>query len=79
MSKSTSTRSPDRLALERAAEHAFAWLEGLDTRHVGATATVAQMRARLARPLADAGVDAAGVSSAGSSAAASRPPWPQTG
>ena len=61
MSKSTSTRSPDRLALERAAEHAFAWLEGLDTRHVGATATVAQMRARLARPLADAGVDAAQV------------------
>ena len=61
MSKSTSTRSPDRLALERAAEHAFAWLEGLDTRPVGATATVAQMRARLARPLADAGVDAAQV------------------
>jgi aromatic-L-amino-acid decarboxylase len=47
----------DRTALERAAEHAFAWLEGLDTRPVATTASVAQMRQRLARPLADAGVD----------------------
>jgi aromatic-L-amino-acid decarboxylase len=49
--------STDRAALERAAEHAFAWLDGLDDRPVATTATVAQMRARLARPLADRGVD----------------------
>lgn len=55
------THTPDRSALERAAEHAFAWLDGLDTRPVATTATVAQMRARLARPLADRGVAATQV------------------
>ena len=53
--------TPDRAALERAAEHAFAWLEGLETRAVTTTASVAEMRARLARPLADAGVDPVAV------------------
>src|SRR5947207_2006235 len=48
----------DRLVLERAADHAFAWLEGLETRSVATTATSAEMRARLARPLADRGVPA---------------------
>jgi glutamate/tyrosine decarboxylase-like PLP-dependent enzyme len=47
MSKS----SPERLALQRAAEHAFAWLDGLDARPVATTATSAEMRARLSRPL----------------------------
>src|SRR5207247_2599591 len=47
----------DRAALERAAEHAFAWLEGIETRSVATTATVSEMRARLARPLTDAAVD----------------------
>jgi aromatic-L-amino-acid decarboxylase len=50
--------SPERAALERAAEHAFAWLAGLDERSVATTASVAEMRARLGRPLADRGTDA---------------------
>ena len=50
--------TPDRAVLERAAEHAFAWLEGLETRSVATTATPAQMRARLARPLEEEGVPA---------------------
>jgi glutamate/tyrosine decarboxylase-like PLP-dependent enzyme len=53
--------TPDHAALERAAQHAFAWLDGLDTRSVATTATVAEMRARLARPLADRGVAATQV------------------
>jgi aromatic-L-amino-acid decarboxylase len=56
-SKPQSEPSPDRAALERAAQHAFAWLDGLDARGVAATASVAELRARLARPLADEGVD----------------------
>ncbi len=55
------THVPDRSALERAAQHAFAWLDGLDTRSVATTASVAQMRARLARPLAERGVAATQV------------------
>jgi len=51
------SKSPERLALERAAEHAFAWLDGLDTRSVATTATSAEMRARLARPLPDRPTD----------------------
>ena len=51
----------DRAALERAAQHAFAWLDGLDVRGVATTATVAEMRARLARPLADHGLAAVQV------------------
>ena len=50
--------SPERAALQRAAEHAFAWLAGLETRSVAATASLADMRARLARPLQARGVDA---------------------
>jgi len=53
--------TPERKALTRAAEHAFAWLDGLDGRPVATTASVAQMRARLGRPLADHGVDAVQV------------------
>jgi glutamate/tyrosine decarboxylase-like PLP-dependent enzyme len=49
--------SPERAALERAAEHAFAWLDGLDARSVATTATSAEMRARLARPLPECGTD----------------------
>ena len=55
------TDSPDRTALTRAAEHAFAWLDGLDTRSVATTASVADLRARLGRPLADQGVAATRV------------------
>ncbi|MGZ6015541.1 MAG: pyridoxal phosphate-dependent decarboxylase family protein [Phenylobacterium sp.] len=50
------TDKPTRDALTRAAEHAFAWLDGIDTRSVATTATLEQMRARLGRPLADRGV-----------------------
>ncbi|THD57925.1 MAG: aspartate aminotransferase family protein [Phenylobacterium sp.] len=48
----------------RAAEHAFAWLDGLDgldSRSVATTASLEEMRARLGRPLADTGVAAAQV------------------
>ena len=57
----TMTDSSDRTALTRAAEHAFAWLDGLDTRSVATTASVADLRARLGRPLADQGVAATRV------------------
>ncbi|MGZ3378511.1 MAG: pyridoxal phosphate-dependent decarboxylase family protein [Phenylobacterium sp.] len=50
------TDKPTRDALTRAAEHAFAWLDGIDTRSVATTATLEEMRARLGRPLADRGV-----------------------
>ena len=55
------TETPDRAALRRAADHAFAWLEGLETRSVAATASVAELRARLGRPMADQGVPATQV------------------
>ena len=55
------TDTPERTALTRAAEHAFAWLDGLDAQPVATTATVAQLRARLGRPLADQGVPATQV------------------
>ncbi|MFL5297757.1 MAG: pyridoxal phosphate-dependent decarboxylase family protein [Phenylobacterium sp.] len=48
----------DRAVLERAAEHAFAWLGGLERRPVATTATLAEMRERLARPLPQAGTPA---------------------
>lgn len=44
--------------LERAAAHASAYLARLDDRHVAATATAEELRARLARPLPAAGVPA---------------------
>jgi aromatic-L-amino-acid decarboxylase len=55
------TETPERAALTRAAEHALAWIEGLDDRSVATTATLAEMRGRLDRPLADQGVDAVRV------------------
>src|SRR5258708_16296531 len=53
--------TPERTVLTRAAEHAFAWLDGLDARPVATTATVAELRTRLGRPLADRGVAATQV------------------
>ena len=55
------TETPERTALTRAAEHALAWLEGLDGQPVATTASVAELRARLGRPLADRGVAATQV------------------
>lgn len=48
----------ERDVLLRAAEHALAWLDGLDRQSVATTTTLAEMRARLGRPLADEGVAA---------------------
>jgi glutamate/tyrosine decarboxylase-like PLP-dependent enzyme len=45
-------------ALERAAALALSYLQSLDARPAGATATLAELRAGLALPLPDAGVDA---------------------
>jgi glutamate/tyrosine decarboxylase-like PLP-dependent enzyme len=50
-----------RTVLERALRHALAHLEGLERSPVGATVNLAGLRARLARPLADEGMDAARV------------------
>jgi aromatic-L-amino-acid decarboxylase len=55
------TETPERTALARAAEHAFAWLDGLEGRSVATTATVAELRARLTKPLADRGLPATQV------------------
>jgi glutamate/tyrosine decarboxylase-like PLP-dependent enzyme len=55
------TETPKRAALMRAAEHAFAWLDGLETRPVATTASLEEMRARLGRPLAERGVAATQV------------------
>ncbi|MFI4965204.1 MAG: pyridoxal phosphate-dependent decarboxylase family protein [Caulobacterales bacterium] len=55
------TETPERAALTRAAEHAFAWLDGLDARSVATTASLEELRARLARPLAERGVPATQV------------------
>ncbi|HEX5265016.1 MAG TPA: hypothetical protein VFW13_15905, partial [Phenylobacterium sp.] len=52
-----SNTSSERDVLLRAAEHALAWIDGLDARSVSTTATLEEMRARLGRPLADRGVD----------------------
>jgi hypothetical protein len=53
--------TPEHAALTRAAQHALAWLDGLDARSVATTATPEEMRARLGRPLADRGVAATQV------------------
>lgn len=53
--------TPERRTLAHAAEHAFAWLDGLDSRSVATTASVADMRARLGRPLTDRGLPATQV------------------
>jgi glutamate/tyrosine decarboxylase-like PLP-dependent enzyme len=50
------TETSVRDALNRAADHAFAWLDGLETRSVATTATLEEMRGRLGRPLTDHGV-----------------------
>ncbi|HEX2816252.1 MAG TPA: hypothetical protein VHN39_07660, partial [Phenylobacterium sp.] len=55
------TETPERTALMRAAEHAFAWLDGLDGRPVATTASLEEMRARLGRPMADKGIAATEV------------------
>jgi glutamate/tyrosine decarboxylase-like PLP-dependent enzyme len=53
--------TPEREVLMRAAEHALAWIEGLDSQPVATTASLEDLRARLDRPLADAGVAATQV------------------
>lgn len=53
--------SPYRAPLERALSHAVVYLGHLDDGSVAATATLAELRARLARPLDDDGVDAVRV------------------
>ena len=50
-----------RAPLERAASHAVAFLETLDTAPVAATATLAELRERLDRPLTDEGIEATRV------------------
>jgi len=55
------TETPERTALNRAAEHALAWLDGLDARPVGTTASLAELRSRLGRPLTAQGVPAVQV------------------
>ena len=51
----------DTDALRRALEHAIEWLDGLDEAPVGATATAAELRAGLAVPLPEEGVEPARV------------------
>lgn len=51
----------DLSALERAAEHALAFLGSLDSRPVATTASLEALRARLSRPLADRGIPAVQV------------------
>lgn len=46
-----------RPALERAVHHASIWLDGLETRSVGATTSLEELRARLGVPLGARGVD----------------------
>lgn len=48
----------DRQALERAAHHAFAFLESLDARPVATTIGLSDLRARLGRPLPEQGTPA---------------------
>ena len=50
-----------RAALERAMAHSLAFLGGLDTASVAATTSLAEMRRRFDRPLAEAGVDPAAM------------------
>jgi aromatic-L-amino-acid decarboxylase len=51
----------DQAALQRAAAHAFAYLDSLESRPVATTASLQDLRARLARPLPDKGLPAAQV------------------
>ncbi len=50
-----------RSSLARAVRHAEQFLDGLDEAHVGATATLAELRAKFAVPLNDAPMDAGQV------------------
>ena len=51
------TRTAAHPALDRALHHASAWLDGLDTRAVGATTSLDELRARLRAPLEEHGTD----------------------
>jgi glutamate/tyrosine decarboxylase-like PLP-dependent enzyme len=53
--------TPYRAPLEQALKHAVSHLEGIDDAPVAATASVAELRAKLGRPLDETGVDAAQV------------------
>jgi aromatic-L-amino-acid decarboxylase len=53
----TSTHTAAHPALDRAAQHASVWLEGLETRAVNATTSLDELRSRLRVPLTQAGVD----------------------
>jgi len=55
------TESCYRAPLARALSHALDYLDALDATPVGATATLGQLRARLAHPLMQDGLDAAQV------------------
>lgn len=57
----TMETSPYRSVLEQALGHALTYLEHLDDTSVAATASLPELRARLARPLIDRGVDASTV------------------
>jgi glutamate/tyrosine decarboxylase-like PLP-dependent enzyme len=54
----THTSDTYRPALTRATAHALNYLDGLATAPVSATATLAELRGRLAHPLSDKGLDA---------------------
>jgi aromatic-L-amino-acid decarboxylase len=58
---SSELRTSSLPALDRAAEHAARWLDGLDTRAVGATTSLEELRARLGVALTAQGVDAVKV------------------
>jgi glutamate/tyrosine decarboxylase-like PLP-dependent enzyme len=53
--------SPDHAALDRAAHHALAYLDGLDAAPVTSRASLEALRTALGRPLANAGVPAVQV------------------
>jgi glutamate/tyrosine decarboxylase-like PLP-dependent enzyme len=57
----TATQTAAYPALDRALHHATAWLEGLDTRAVGATTSLEELRARLRVQLEEHGSDPAQV------------------
>jgi glutamate/tyrosine decarboxylase-like PLP-dependent enzyme len=54
----TATRTATQPALDRALHHASVWLDGLDTRTVGATTSLEDLRTRLGAPLGEHGTDA---------------------
>ena len=61
MSEHSGSRVTTPPALARAMHHASEWLEGLDTRPVGATADLATLRARLHLPLPERGMEPARI------------------